>query len=275
MAKKTLILLSAFLILAACGNKQGGEQSGDMSEFAENSSFQAAHENPEDIVFQPKGTMIQFDTPDGKKGNAYTLTPENKTNTYLFVIQEWWGLNDHIRQEAERLFDSLGNVTVLALDMYDGKVATTQEEAGKYMQAASQVRGEAIVKGALTYVGKDAQIATIGWCFGGGWSLQASILAGDQAKACVMYYGMPVQNAKELAPLKAPVLGIFAKQDGWITPEVAKKFEDLAKATGKNVEIHQFDAAHAFANPSNPDYNEEATKGANTLALAFLKAHLQ
>ncbi len=262
------------LILAACGNK-GGEQADDMSQFAEDSTFQDAHPTPDEVDFQPKGEMIEFDTPDGKTASAYALLSEKTTEDYILVIHEWWGLNDHIKQEAERLFDNLENANVLALDMYDGRVATTQEEAGKYMQAMSQDRGKAIINGALAYAGEDADIATIGWCFGGGWSLNASIMAGDQGEACVMYYGMPVQDAKALAPLQAPVLGIFAEQDGWITPEVAKKFEDLAKATGKNVEIRQFDAAHAFANPSNPDYDQAAAQEANALALAFLREHLQ
>jgi carboxymethylenebutenolidase len=269
--KLFVVAAIAVMLLSACGSKK----SADMSQFADDAQFQAAHDTPEATAFQPKGEMIQFDTPDGQSGSAYALIPEDATDRYLFVVQEWWGLNDHIKQEAEQLFDALDGVAVLALDMYDGKVAGTPEEAGKYMQAMSQVRGEAIVRGALAMIGKDAKIATIGWCFGGGWSLQASILAGEQSKACVMYYGMPVQNAKELAPLKAPVLGIFAKQDGWITPEVADKFAALAKATGKQVEIHQFDADHAFANPSNPKHNATAAAEANALAQAFIKARLQ
>ncbi len=270
MLKKVLMLALTAGLLVACGNKK----SGDMSQFAEDADFQAAHETPEALAFEPQGEMIQFDTPDGQKGSAYALIPEDETNRYLFVIHEWWGLNDHIRQEAEALFAELDGVAVLALDMYDGKVATTQEDAGRYMQAMSQQRGEAIVRGALDMVGKDAQIGTIGWCFGGGWSLQASILAADQAKACVMYYGMPVQNAKELAPLKAPVLGIFAEKDGWITPEVANKFANLAKATGKQVDIRQFDADHAFANPSNPKFDAAATAQAKELTLSFLSEKL-
>jgi carboxymethylenebutenolidase len=89
-----------------------------------------------------------------------------------------------------------------------------------------------------------------------------------------MYYGMPLQKADALAPLKAPILGIFAEKDGWITPQVVANFENLAKATGKSIETHQFDADHAFANPSNPAYKEEAAQKANALALAFLKKYI-
>lgn len=274
MLKKILFFAIVTLLFIACGNKQGGEQSDDMAQFAEDTTFKEAHDEPEDFEFQAKGQMIEYNTPDGKKASAYALMPEGETSNYLLVIHEWWGLNDHIKREAERLFDTLNNVKVLALDMYDGKVATTQDEAGKYMEAMSQERGRAIVQGALNYAGDKAEIATIGWCFGGGWSLQASIMAGNRGKACVMYYGMPIQNAKDLAPLEAPILGIFAEKDGWINPEVVKKFQELAKATGKDLEVHSFNADHAFANPSNPNYDKESTQQARRLTLNFLQEHL-
>lgn len=281
MLKQFLLIgLAVMLCLMACNNgnvskTEEGEKGDAMAKFTKDEGFKNAHDEPAKIDFKGQGEMIEFDTPDGNKASAYAIMGEEKTNKFLFVIQEWWGLNDHIKREADRLFSSLEGVSVLALDMYDGKVADNRNDAGKYMRGAKKERLEAIVNGAIALAGSDAKIATIGWCFGGGWSLRSSIMAGDQAAGCVMYYGMPVQEAKELAPLKADVLGIFAEKDGWITPEVANKFEALAKATGKKVAIHQFDAAHAFANPSSNAYNEEAAQKANALALNFLKERLQ
>ena len=124
------------------------------------------------------------------------------------------------------------------------------------------------------YAGEDSKVATIGWCFGGGWSLKSSILAGEQGAGCVIFYGMPVQQADQLVNLQAEVLGLFAEKDGWITPDVVNKFEALMKATGKKITTKQFDAEHAFANPSSPRYNEAAAQEANTLALEFLKEKL-
>ena len=274
----TIAVLS--FIFNAC-NQGGGastETSGvdTMAQMAGDPDFQAAHEKPEALAFTGKGTMTEFPTPDGKQASAYILRPEGMTaGKTLMVFHEWWGLNDYVKREADRLFDSLGNVIVIAPDLYDGIVATSPDDAGKLMQNLSSERAKAIVEGAFGLAGDQAEIATIGWCMGGGWSLQASIMAGASAKGCVMYYGMPVQNAKELAPLKADVLFIHPTQDAWITQEVVDKFKALAKSTKKQVTVHQFDADHAFANPSNPKHNPEATQQANALALAFLRERLK
>ncbi|MEZ4886956.1 MAG: dienelactone hydrolase family protein [Chitinophagales bacterium] len=247
----------------------------DMKDFAKDEEFKNAHELKADIPFEPKGTMMEFASTDGKKGSAYLLKASESSPEYLFVIHEWWGLNNHIKQEAERLQADLGgNINVMALDLYDGKVATNREDAGKYMGATTEERGNAIIQGAINYAGKEAKIATIGWCFGGGWSLKSSILAGEQGAGCVIYYGMPLQEADKLKPLKADVLGIFAEKDGWITPKVVNDFKETATGIGKKVEVHQFDADHAFANPSSERYNAEAATKANALALTFLKERL-
>ncbi len=208
--------------------------------------------------------------------SAYLARPEGDGPfPAVILIHEWWGLNDHIKKEAEKLYHDLnGQVNVLALDLYDRKVADTREEAARLMQNAQEARIRAIIRGAAAYAGKKARIATIGWCFGGGWSMQAALMLGKKARACIIYYGMPEQNVEKLKELQAPVLGIFAKQDRWITPEVVKTFEQAMQEAGKSVEWHLYDAVHAFANPSNPRYQSEATAQAYEQSLRFLKAHL-
>ncbi|MCF8245641.1 MAG: dienelactone hydrolase family protein [Saprospiraceae bacterium] len=265
----------AIFAFTSCTNDTVAEKSGEaMSIFASDTSFSKLHETPQVIDYQGKGTMLDLRTTDGGMTKVYVNKTAEPTQKFLFVIHEWWGLNDHIKQEADRLFDDLGNVTVVALDLYDGKVTADPDEAGKIMGSVKPERSEAIIKGALAYAGKDGQVATIGWCFGGGWSLRTSILAAERGVGCVMYYGMPVEKATELAPIQVDVLGIFAKQDKWINEDVVTKFETLAKATGKKVENHWFNADHAFANPSSPRYNEAAAQEANALALAFLRKKL-
>jgi carboxymethylenebutenolidase len=136
--------------------------------FASNKDFNAKHPNPGSYVHMSDvGKMIQFKTPDGKEANAYFIPAKTKSDNWLLVFQEWWGLNDYVKRDAERFANDLGNVNVLALDMYDGKIATDRDAAGKYMQEFKQERGNSIVQGALTYAGKNAKIGTVGWCFGG------------------------------------------------------------------------------------------------------------
>ena len=214
-------------------------------------NFVTAHDEPLPFTLQsPKGKDISFKTEDGKPGYAYEVGDATNKNV-IFVIHEWWGLNDYIKQESERIAGETG-ARVIALDLYDKKIATTRDSASKYMGQVKTGRATDIIRGAIKYVGSDAKIATIGWCFGGGWSMQASLLAGKQAKACVIYYGMPEDNLQKLTTLNAPVLFVFAQKDEWINKEVVQKFEVKMKEAGKDVVIKSYDADHAFANPSNP-----------------------
>jgi carboxymethylenebutenolidase len=238
--------------------------------FGASAAFRAEHENPLPYSFEGKGTKVTVKSADGADCFGYEIKAAKPTNNVIFVIHEWWGLNDYVKQESERFADELG-ARVIAIDLYDGKVATTREDAAKYMQSCSPDRAKAIIAGFGKYVGADARIGAIGWCFGGGWSHQASLLLGKQAVACVIYYGMPETDASKLAQMNAPTLGIFAKQEKWISPEVVEKFEAAMKTAGKPLEVKSFDADHGFANPSNPKHNKEFTAEARTMVLAFFK----
>ncbi len=245
--------------------------------FASNKDFNKEHQFPRPYIHvsQEGGKIISFKTPDGQEGKGYLLESKTKTKNWIFVFQEWWGLNDHIKRESETLFKELGNVNVLALDMYDGKVSAERETAARYMQEFKQERGDAIVKGALTYAGKDAKVGTIGWCFGGGQSLQAAITVGDQAAACVIYYGMPIDDVDKLKLLKADVLGIFASREKYISPEVVEKFEANMKAADKKLIVRNYDAEHGFANPSNTIFDKASTEDAYKNTLEFFRAKLK
>ncbi|MBD1397855.1 dienelactone hydrolase family protein [Pontibacter sp. JH31] len=261
--------------MSCCVKPASNEATTQFAMLANDKSFVEKHENPLPFTLQKQaGKTITYKTPDGKTASAYEIKAAKKTNNYLFVIHEWWGLNDYIKQEAERLHRELGDVNVIALDLYDGKIAKEREQAMQYMQAVNNERAKAIIQGAITYAGSKADITTIGWCFGGGWSLQAALLAGNQAEAAVIYYGMPERDVERLKTLKAPVLGIFAEQDGSITPEIVRDFEAKMKEADKKVTIKMYDAVHAFANPSNPKYDQEAAEDAHKLAVEFIRKHL-
>ena len=246
--------------------------------FASNKSFNAEHQLPRDYthVTQADGKMITIKTANGPDANGYLLKSKEASDNWIFVFQEWWGLNDNIKRHAEELHRDLGNVNVLALDMYDGKLATDRESAGKYMQDFKQERGDAIVKGALTFAGPKAKVGTIGWCFGGGQSLLAAIACGKQSVASVMYYGMPVESIDVLKTLNCDVLNIWPTQDQWINKAVMDKFDANMKSASKKLTIKSYDANHGFANPSNPsNYNEAAAKDAYANTLEFFKARLK
>ena len=243
---------------------------------AMNEGFAKTHLSPAPFVLEGgKGRVITFKTPDGKTGRAYAVKSDKPTDKVLFIYQEWWGVNDYIKQVAEKYKDELGDVNVYAVDLYDGEVAATVAEAQKLMGGLKEERAKAIINGAIEMVGKNAKIASIGWCMGGAWSLQSALLEGKQAVGCVMYYGMPEKNIDRLKTLNCDVIGFFGTQDGYITPEVVKQFEADMKKAGKKIEAHNYDAVHAFANPSNPKYDKVHADEAHAKALAYLKEKLK
>lgn len=246
---------------------------GNMSSFTTDKNFVASHQLPLEYTHNSVvgGEMIAFKTIDVTDGNGYLVKSKINSNKWLFVYQEWWGLNDHIKKQADILYNEMGgNVNVLAIDMYDGKIATTREDAAKYMQGANEKRLENIVTGALDYVGKKAKVASIGWCFGGGWALKSAILSKNQAVGSVMYYGMPVQDVEKLKTLNCYVLGLFATED-WISKKIIEEFAVNMKTANKMLFYKIFEAEHAFANPSNPKFDEKAATEANAMAVKFLK----
>ena len=287
---KKLPLLLLFLPVSALVLGQEKKTTGDdaichtsatekFAMFASNKKFNSEHPSPRVYthVSLAGGKMITFKTPDGVDANGYLLKAKSNTNNWIFVFQEWWGLNDNIKRSSEDLYNDLGNVNVLALDMYDGKVATDPKVAGQYMQEFKQDRGNNIVKGALMFAGPSAKVGTVGWCFGGGQSMQAALTAGNQAAACVIYYGMPEDKLDRLKNLHCDVLDIWGTKDGWINADVTRKFEDNMKAAGKKLTTKSYDADHGFANPSNPlgHFNEAAYKDSYKLTIEFFKSKLK
>lgn len=238
--------------------------------------FAGMHINPLPFEYkEAKGSMIRFKTPDGTEASAYYLPAKKKSNKYLLVIQEWWGLNDYVKRESDWYWDELDKEAhVLALDMYDGKVTDNRDSAMKYVQAVKNERLMNIIRGAISHAGPDAEISTLGWCFGGAWSLQASIIAGKQGRAGVMFYGRPETNVERLKLLNADIIGFFGNKDRSPSPEMVDAFENNMKAAGKNLTVHRYEAGHGFANPSNPAFDEAATKDAKKKAVEFLQERI-
>ncbi len=249
----------------------------NMKALALNKSFKAAHEAPLPFNYTPEkgGAMITYKVAGGADGNAFYVPADESTDKILIVVHEWWGLNDYIKREAERWQKMLGGkVAVYAVDLYDGKVASLPDEAGKLMEGLDAKRGEAILKGLLQKIGGGKSIATIGWCMGGTWSFNATLAAGSQAAGCVMYYGFPEKDSKRIKTLKTDVLYNYGALDNFIKEPDVKQFGKEVVAAGHKFTFHSFNAVHAFANPSNPKFDAKAADEAQGYALKFLKEKL-
>ncbi len=243
--------------------------------YASDKSFILSHRNPLPFKYKSeRGHNITYKAPDGTDAYGWEVKARNKTNYYMLVFHEWWGLNDYIKQESEKLSDDL-EVNVIAVDLYDKQVAATREDAGKYVQSLKTERANAIIKGVYSYIGADAKVFTIGWCFGGGWSLQAAIEGGKQVQGCIMYYGQPEKDIDRLKMLNCDVLGFFGTKDKWLTPQVVDEFKANLQKAGKKGSIYEYDADHAFANPSNPVYDKVATEDAYIKVLTFVKLKIR
>lgn len=239
---------------------------------ASTATFATLHESPKHIVdYQQIGQLIEFPTADGNNAKAYFIQAPKKSNNWLIVIQEWWGLNDNIKYEADQYYKDLGNMNVLAVDMYDGKVAATSDSAMKLMRGADMNRMVSIIQGAITKAGINANIYSVGWCFGGMWSLQTAILAGEKAKGTIMFYGRPESNLEKLKTLNCDIIGFFGNKDQSPSPAVVSAFEKNMQLANKKLETHKYEAGHGFANPSNPSFNAEAAADAYKKAITFLK----
>ena len=219
------------------------------------------------------GSMIQYKTSDGLVANGYFIPSKKKSKKWLIVVQEWWGLNENIKHEADKYSKDLQDMNILAVDMYDGKVAATADSAAKIMRSVDMNRLTNIIRGAITLAGDKASIYTVGWCFGGMWSLQTAILAGSQAKGTVMFYGRPESNLEKLKSIQCDVIGFFGNLDRSPAPALVTEFENNMKAVGKNLVTHKYEAGHGFANPSNPSFNAAAAADSYSKAIAFLKSH--
>jgi carboxymethylenebutenolidase len=172
----------------------------------------------------------------------------------LVVIHEYWGLNDWVKEQAAKLADE-GYVT-LAIDLYRGKVATTPDEAHEIMRGVPEDRAARDLHAAVEFLKsqssvKKNRIGSIGWCMGGGYSLNVALREPTLA-AAVINYGHLADDPASLRKINAAVLGIFGGQDRGIPVDDVKKFEETLKQQGKKIEIVIYpDAGHAFENPNN------------------------
>lgn len=197
----------------------------------------------------------------------------------LIVIHEWWGLNDWVKEQASNLADQ--GYLALAVDLYRGKVATTPEEAHEIMRGVPEDRARRDLSAAFAFLKtqknvKPDRIGAIGWCMGGGYSLDVALQEPSLA-ADVINYGHLAVDENSLKKINAPMLGIFGGKDRGIPVEDVKKFEQTLKQSGKKIEIVIYpDAGHAFENPNNKEgYRSQDAVDAWKRTLDFLARTLK
>jgi carboxymethylenebutenolidase len=223
------------------------------------------------------GEMVQFPFDGGNTG-GYLATPKQGTGPGVIVIQEWWGLVDHIKDVCDRFADE--GFVALAPDMYHGKSTKSPDEAGKLMMALNIDRAEKDLRGAVQYLlTSDSiiskKIGVIGFCMGGALALYTAT-KNQNLGACVVFYGIHAKVKPDLPNLNAPVLGIFGDKDRSVPPDVVHNLERQMKDLGKQVEMKIYPGAdHAFFNDTRPEvYKAEAAADAWQRTLKFFREHL-
>ncbi len=225
----------------------------------------------------PPARGVTIDLSDGSK--AYlSLPPDAKPPLPgLVVVHEWWGLNEHIKHYADRL--AADGYAALAVDLFRGQVATTPDQAIELVKGVQEEQAKATLLAAYQALGSDSRVratrrGSIGWCFGGGWSFKLALLAQGES-AAVVYYGHVTTDAKQMAGLKTPVLGIFGKRDASIPAETVKQFDQALSEVGTPHRVLTYDAEHAFANPSGARYDEKSAEAAWRETRAFLAKYVK
>jgi carboxymethylenebutenolidase len=223
------------------------------------------------------GEIVQLQS-NGKQSSGYLALPR-VPGPAVVVIQEWWGLVPHIKSVTDR-FAQEGFVA-LAPDLYHGQSTKSPDEAGKLMMSMRIDEAEKDLRGAVQVLMKHPQtssshVGTVGFCMGGALSLFAAS-KNPEVGACVIFYGGHPNVKPDLPSLKAPVLGLYAEKDGFVTPDSVRALEKNLKDLGKRVEMHIYpDADHAFFNDERPQvYNEAAARDAWNRTIKFFKAELK
>ena len=224
------------------------------------------------------GQTVEFKS-NGGTCEGYLAISESGSGPGVIVLQEWWGLVDHIKDVCDRF--AAEGFCALAPDLYHGDMTKSPDDAGKLMMALNIAETEKDMRGAIDcLLARDecssSKVGTVGFCMGGQLSLYAACASPGKVGACVMYYGVHPEVHPDIATLQAPFIGFFAEKDAHVTPEVANTLDAALKAAGKQSEIHIYPGAdHAFFNDTRTDvYNATAAKDTWDKTLALYKANL-
>ncbi|HEV2180146.1 MAG TPA: dienelactone hydrolase family protein [Gemmatimonadaceae bacterium] len=222
------------------------------------------------------GHMVEFKA-NGRNGTGYLATPPGGKGTGLIVVQEYWGLVDHIKDLAER-FAKAGYVA-LSPDLYHGKTTKSPDEAGKMLMALNIAEAGKDMKGSAGYLlGSGAvtskRVGIVGFCMGGALAMYAGMEYPELIAAVVDFYGIHPAVKIDAKRFRVPALGHFGKQDKSVSEESAQTLTTSINGAGGSFESHYYDAGHAFFNDTRPVYSEPDAKVAWRRTLDFLEANV-
>lgn len=200
--------------------------------------------------------LVKIHSKTGKDLAGALARPAQTPAPAVVLVHEWWGLNDQIKATAVE-FANLGYLA-LAVDLFNGRVVTSADEARDLVQRVDTTEALATmaswINWAHNHQNSTHMVGVVGWCFGGGWSLNGSIVA--PVDATVIYYGKCDLPAEQLARLKGPVMGHFGTKDTYIDKAMVGRFEAAMKQAGRPYQVFWYDAGHAFANPTGDNFNK-------------------
>lgn len=221
--------------------------------------------------------MIHFQI-NGQSCPAYLSSSLKGKGPGIIVIQEYWGLVDHIKKVTDRFAEA--GFTALAPDFYLGQKAEKPDDAGRLMMALNIDQAEKIVRGAVdALLAQDStqgdKLGVVGFCMGGQLSLYAASI-NPKIGACVDYYGVHPNVTPKLENLQAPVLGFFAEHDAHVTPSVVQNLSQKLTALGKKHDFVTYpNIHHAFFNETRPDvYHQPSAEDSWKKMIDFFKKQL-
>lgn len=272
-----VLLFAAVIVIAGIALFWYGLAPGapNVSEIASDEKMQEM--SPVDTIKQETKYLVATEEVEYTDGVVGTYAAPTEPGDYpgVVMIHEWWGLNDNIRQMAEELAGQ--GYHVLAVDLYHGEVADAPERARELVGSLEQPEAVENLQAAVAYLRERnaSKVASLGWCFGGGQSMQLALNQED-LDATVIYYGNLVTDPTALHTIDWPVLGIFGEEDTSIPVETVREFEQTLDSLGIAHEVYVYPGVgHAFANPSGANYAPEETADAWDKTLRFLADALE
>jgi carboxymethylenebutenolidase len=226
-------------------------------------------------------TFPSSSQPGAGQAHGYLALPPSGSGPGVIVIQEWWGLTDHIADVTERL--AAEGFVALAPDLFGGKTTHDADEAGRLMTELPVDRAAQDLSGAVDFLlGHEAvtsaKVGAVGFCMGGGFVLMLAAQQGDKVAAAVPFYGVGPGVPQTYTGLTAAVQGHYGERDDFYPADDARQqAEQIRRESGAEVEFHFYDAGHAFHNDTNKlgTYDEESAKLAWDRTVAFLRAKLE